>query len=111
MENILWGVILICIAVGSLLESLGLVVVLGSWSSVWSVLVLLIGLLLILRTQGKMATSKTQRKAEKEQDRIKRELASEHDKKEEELKKQLVEKEKVVHQQEEVIDDMINPKI
>ena len=111
MENILWGIILISIAVGSLLESFGLVTVLGDWSFVWSILVLLIGLLLILRAQGKMAADKTQRKSEKEQDRVKRKLASEHKAKEKVLEKQLADKDRVVHQQEEVIDDMINPKI
>jgi len=111
MENILWGVLLIGIAVGSLLESFGLVTVLGGWSFVWSVLVLLIGLLLILRAQGKMARATTERKAKKEQERVKKELAEKHDAEENKLKKEIEAKDRVVHEQEEVIDDMVNPKV
>jgi len=111
MQNTILGFLIIVIGSMSVLEQLGLIEVLGKLTFLYATALTLIGLLLILRAQGKMASDKAEKKAQKEQEKVKNQLAAEHEAKEKELEQQLEEKTKVVDKQEEVIDDMINPKI
>lgn len=110
MQNTILGFLIIIIGAMSTLEQLGLIEILGRLTFLYAIALTLVGLLLVLRAQGKMAAEKAERKAVREQEKVTKRLAAEHEAKEKELQKELVEKQHQVDEQEEVIDDMINPK-
>lgn len=110
MQNTILGFMIMIIAAMSVLEQIGLIDVLGKLTFLYAVALVLMGLLMILRAQGKMASDKAEKKAVRAQEKMKKQLAAEHQEKEKVLEQKIEEKEQIVHQQEEVIDDMVNPK-
>lgn len=87
MEQILLGIILLMVGMVSLLDTIGFAVVALWWVYASPVLIMLIGVFMMLRAQGRMATQQAKKRATRES-----------------------EKEKHITETEEVIGDLVDPK-
>ena len=105
------GLLLMFIAVLMLLDQLNVLALSGWFEYLWIALVFLIGFEMLLSQQRVAAERKVEKRKNKEQEKMKKELSHDHMKSQQELKQELKKKEAVVNEQEEIIDDMINPKI
>ena len=114
MQNIIIGIGLMVLGILSTLAVLDVLELNIFLQALLPVSVFLIGLLLILREQGRRAAdSAAKATAKAEQARAKAELEQHnraHKSEREHLRDELVTKDKIVETQGEVIDDMVNPK-
>lgn len=110
MKTIVFGLLLMFIAVLMLLDAFN-VLELGAWTNVvWAVLVLLVGLEMILSEQRRAVEKKVRKKVDQEKDQIKKEMSHKHMKSQRELQEEIHKKDDVIKEQEEVIEDVIKPK-
>jgi len=110
MNNIFIGFFLIVLGLSFLLDQMGFYNLFGALEFLWPVLIILVGFFMVLQSQGKMATAHAEKKARKEKNKLEEKMKKEQTSEREKLEKELHKKEEVVEIQEEIIDDMVNPK-
>ncbi len=107
--NILNGIIFVFTGAIILLVQADVVALSFNWA--WPSLLALYGLYLILSSQRKIVEKSVSRKAAKHEAKLEKKLEKEHIKEKKVLEEKIQEKDKLVEEAEEVIDDMVNPKL
>jgi len=107
--NIINGIIFALTGCIILLTQADIITLGFAWA--WPTLLLLYGLYLILSSQRKMVEKSVNKKAAKHEAKLEKKLEKAHNKEKKVLEKEIEHKDQLVEEAEEVIDDMVNPKL
>jgi ABC-type nickel/cobalt efflux system permease component RcnA len=111
MKQIGTGLLLMIVGVLMVLDVLNVLSLSNWFEYMWALLVFLIGFEILLSAQRKATKRKIEKRINKEKVKLEKELEEKHAEDTKNLEIELKKKELVMEEQEEVIDDMINPKI
>ena len=110
MKQIGTGLLLMIVGILMVLDVLNVLRLTNWFEYLWALLVFLIGFEILLSAQRIATKRKIEKRINKEKAKLEKELEKKHTEDTKNLKTEIKEKDAKSEEQEEVIDDMINPK-